>query len=83
VSGCQCRLPVPASQSYVAASDTSPDARRHSAGRSRREGVRCLRSAHLRKIPTVRRTASHSSVTAPRASILVNSSSRVPAGLSP
>ena len=48
-----------------------------------RSGARCLRSAHLRKIPTVRRTAPHSTATAPSASILVNTSSRVPAGLSP
>lgn len=48
-----------------------------------RSGVRCLRSAHLKKIPTARRTATHSTATAPSASILANISSIVRAGLSP
>jgi hypothetical protein len=38
---------------------------------------------HARNIPTVRRTTSHSSATAPRVSILANTSSRVRAGLAP
>jgi hypothetical protein len=41
-----------------------------------RSGVRCLRSGPLGRIPTVRRSAPHSSTTAPSASILADTSSR-------